>query len=421
MQHDTLEAARQAERERDDLKAADIYLELGEWQQALRLYQALEQQYPFHKNIKFKLGQVLTQLGEWDEAIIKLQEAGQRGAFVEDTLYLLAECFKNKGFIYAAKDMYVELLERNYQYKDAKEQLRALESPGVGRLSAWQTTATQIPTAGGGDTGYQTLQGMPVEDRYVLLEELGRGGMGIVYKANDTTADRLVAIKVLPPYMADDAMNQMRFFREAEIVARLHHPHIVKILEANQQGNFLVMEYVPGGTLSTWRRQRAPSEAQIIHLLCQILDALHTVHEQGIVHRDLKPENILIADDTTAKLSDFGIAHICGATITHTGTHLGTLPYMSPEQVLGEQVDRRSDLYAVGVLLYEIFTGELPFQGRETSYQHIHTRPRPPQQLTPDLPPALNALILKCLAKQPDDRYPDALALCDALAASQAR
>ncbi|MBD3304887.1 protein kinase [candidate division KSB3 bacterium] len=418
----TVEDAKAFERARDYLKAADIYFAYGDYQKAESLYRTLEKRFPFHKDIKFKLGRLLTLKKQWDEAILKLQEVGTSSVFIEDTLYLLAECFRNKGMIHAAKEIYVDLLERNYHYKDARQKLQALESPGFSDLAATQQTAllssgtTSHPNA---DAQHQTMQGFAVEDRYTLLEELGRGGMGIVYKAEDVRAKRLVAIKVLPPYLATDESHRVRFFREAKVIASLHHPHIVPVLEVNRQENFLVMEYIPGGTLQTWAQQHHAEPEELLPFILQVLDALHTVHQRGIIHRDLKPQNILIADAATAKLTDFGIAHICGATITRTGTHLGTLPYMAPEQILGSSVDVRTDIYAMGVVLYEVLTGQLPFTGKDTSYHHIHTAPRPPREITSSLASELNAVVLRCLAKKPDDRYQDAKALQQALSAER--
>ena len=411
----SLKDAQYFEKTHDYLKAADIYQELGELEKAKELYLALEKQYPFHKQIKFKLGQLFTHIHAWDEAIIKLQEVGEAGVFLDETLYLLAECFRNKGYIHAAKELYVELLEHNYNYKDAKEKLQALESPGFLQFTTIQPFSSLSSPESHQKSLSQTMRGIPVEERYAVIEELGRGGMGIVYKAEEMASRRLVAIKVLPPYLAGDEMNRVRFFREAEIIATLRHPHIVKIFEMNPKGNFIVMEYLPGGTLNAWRKQHPLTEHELLTFIGQILDALHTAHQQGIIHRDLKPENILIADQTAAKLTDFGIAHICGATITRTGTHLGTIPYMSPEQILGTNIDRRSDIYSVGVLLYELLTGELPFTGKDTSYHHIHTAPRPPCEHIPTLSPELNAIILKCLAKRPEDRYQDGASLRAAL------
>ncbi len=415
----TLEDARNYEQVQDYAKAAEIYQELGVYDKAQDLYRRLEQQFPFHKDIKFKVGKLLTILKQWDDAIIKLQEAGNVGVFAEERLYLLAECFKQKGMIHAAKEMYVDLLERNYHYKDARKKLQLLESPDFSTLAA-SSPATMLSSATQGyasspQAQYQTMQGFAVEDRYTLIEEIGRGGMGIVYKAEDMISNRLVAIKVLPPYLADDAENRVRFFREAELIAQLHHPHIVTVLEVNQRENFLVMEYLSGGTLTAWRQLHPDETGQLFSFIAQILDALHVVHQQNIVHRDMKPDNILIVNDSTAKLTDFGIAHICGATITHTGTHLGTLPYMSPEQVIGQSIDWRSDIYSIGVVLYELLTGSLPFSGSDTSYHHVHTPPPPPRKASENISFELNEIILRCLEKAPARRFQDAKALQQAL------
>lgn len=414
----SLEDARMYEKSRDYIKAADIYCELGEYDRAEALFRNLEQQFPFHKEIKFKFGTLLARKKQWNEAIIKLQEAGNSGVFQEERLYLLAECFTQKGFLHAAKEMYVELLDRNYHYKDARKKLRRLEASGFAALTTGQSPtfiASENPAASVEDDIYQTIQDVTMENRYTLLEELGRGGMGIVYKAEETISHRTVAIKVLPPYLAMEEQNRIRFFREAEVIAQLYHPHIVRLFEVNQQAHFLVMEYIPGGTLHAWKQQQGLSTEQLLFFLVQISDALHVVHQQGLIHRDLKPENILIADSSTAKLTDFGIAHICGATITRTGTHLGTIPYMAPEQILGKRIDRRADIYAVGVILYEFLVGQLPFRGQDTSYHHVHTVPRAPRELAPTLSPELERIILKCLAKAPEERFQDAKALQSAL------
>ncbi len=413
----TLQDAKNFERAQDYGRAADVYVELGNYEQAFALFQRLEQQFPFHKDIKFRFGRLLMQMKRWDDAISKLQEAETVGKAVEETLYLLAECFTQKGFIHAAKETYADLLERNYNYKDAKEKLQTLDrqrfSPfAVPAQADHDDSKTRLHLE---NDGQHTLQGITVEERYALIEEIGRGGMGIVYKAEDTTNHREVAIKVLPPNLAESEEHLTRFFREADIIANLRHPHIVSIIEINPSQNFIVMEYLSGGTLKAWTQQQHAAGLATLPLLLPILDALHTVHQNGIVHRDLKPENLLMSADGALKLTDFGIAHIAGATITHTGAHLGTIPYMAPEQILGTRVDARTDIYAVGVMLYELLTGQLPFIGKDTSFQHVRTPPRPPIELTAEMPAALNAIILKCLAKQPEERYQDAKTLAAAL------
>ena len=408
------------EKAREYLKAADAYFELEQYQKAEELYRMLEQRFPFHKDMKFKLGRLLVAQKKWHEAIVKLQEVGRAGKYTEDSMYLMAECFCNTGYAHAAKEMYADLLERNYHYKDARQKLQALEAPGLAeRIGAASATIISHDREMQNEPNapYQTMMGFAVQDRYSLVEELGRGGMGIVYKAEDLETKRQVAIKVLPLYLAADETNRVRFFREAELVAELRHPHIVELLNVKAEEHFIVMEYLAGGTLCHWKSEQQLHALDVMPFLLQILDALDCVHQQGIIHRDIKPENILVADAATAKLTDFGIAHVCGATITHTGTHLGTLPYMSPEQILGTRLDARSDLYSVGVLLYELFTGRLPFTGNDTSFHHVHTPPPSPRQYEPGISADIDAIILRCLAKDPDERYQDAKSLTVALAA----
>ena len=415
MQSHTLQDAQNFERAQDYGRAAEVYIELGRHEEALVLYQRLEQQYPFHKDIKFRYGRLLMQMKRWDEAIVKLQDAGTTGLDAEEMLYLLAECFTQKGLMHAARETYADLLERNYNYKDAKEKLQALDRPKFAPF-ATQTGSDDSKTRLNVEHDrQQTLQGILVEERYALIEEIGRGGMGIVYKADDAKQHRTVAIKVLPPNLVESEEHRTRFFREAEIIANLRHPHIVSILEINPFQHVIVMEYLSGGTLKQWKQQQRADGLTVLPLLLPMLDALHVVHQHGIVHRDLKPENLLLSADGALKLTDFGIAHIVGATITHTGAHLGTIPYMAPEQILGARVDARTDIYAVGVMLYELLTGQLPFIGKETSFQHVHTPPRPPIELAAEIPAGLDAVILKCLAKQPEDRYQDAKSLAAAL------
>lgn len=411
----TLQDAKNFERAQDYGRAAEIYLQLGKHEQALMLYRRLEQQYPFHKEIKFKYGCLLMEMKQWEEAIIRLQEAISGGRGDDETLYRLAECFAQKGLIHAAKETYADLLERNYNYKDAKEKLQALDRPKFAPFATQTDQSDSKTRLNVEQDAQQTLRGIAVEERYTLLAEIGRGGMGIVYKAEDMQQHREVAIKVLPPNLAESEEHRTRFFREAQIIANLRHPHIVTILEINPFQHFIVMEYLSGGTLKQWKQRQNADGMAALPLLLPVLDALHTVHQNGIVHRDLKPENLLLTADNALKLTDFGIAHITGATITHTGVHLGTIPYMAPEQILGARVDARTDIYAIGVMLYELLTGQLPFTGKETSFQHVHTPPRPPIELNASLPAALNAVILKCLAKQPEERFQDAKELAEAL------
>jgi predicted Ser/Thr protein kinase len=258
---------------------------------------------------------------------------------------------------------------------------------------------------------------------YELLQEIGRGGMGIVYAGRDIRLDRLVAIKVLPELVSSDAVRE-RFLREARAAARLSHPSIVPIYSADERGGvtFMVMAYVDGTTLSTrLRNGTALSPADAVPILRDVALALNAAHARGVIHRDIKPENILVDRLTgRAMVTDFGIARLADAlqsgALTRTGQVLGTVGYMSPEQVTGLEVDGRSDLYSLGVVAFETLSGKLPFDGPAPVVIVAHaTKPAPPlASVAPNVPAALCAVIDRCLRKNPDDRY----ATGDALAAA---
>lgn len=248
--------------------------------------------------------------------------------------------------------------------------------------------------------------GALLHNRYRLEAELGRGGMGVVYRAQDTLLDRAVAIKVLSE-AGMGTEGRIRLMREAQAVAKLDHPHIVPVYDAGEISNtpFIVMQLVAGKSLHEAGRLPLP---QIISIASQLCDALGHAHQRGLIHRDVKPENVVITPDGAAKLMDFGLAHSQSAShLTQEGTLVGTPFYLAPEQILGKQVDGRADLYALGVILYELTTGRLPFTGDDVLNiisQHLHSPVEPPRTHRTDLPPALDALIIGLLSKQPEDR-----------------
>jgi tetratricopeptide (TPR) repeat protein/predicted Ser/Thr protein kinase len=249
--------------------------------------------------------------------------------------------------------------------------------------------------------------GTTLQDRYRLDAELGRGGMGVVYRAHDTLLDRTVAVKVLSD-TGLGTQGRARLLREAQAAARLNHANIVTVHDAGQFNDspFIVMELVEGQTLHDY----APGGLdEVLAIAGQICAALEHAHANGIVHRDLKPENILIAPDDTVKLMDFGLARSRHASrLTQEGTLVGSVFYLAPEQALGEEIDGRADLYALGVMLYELTTGRLPFTADDpvaVISKHLQGAVVPPRQVEPDLPPAFEAIILKLLARRPEDRY----------------
>jgi serine/threonine-protein kinase len=251
--------------------------------------------------------------------------------------------------------------------------------------------------------------------KYRILDKLGRGGMGTVYKAVDQTLDREVAIKVLNPDLTDADLLK-RFRAEAVTLARLNHPGIATIYELHHQQDdelLMVMEFVRGETFHDLADRLGPlAPPQAAHLSMQVLDALGHAHRGGVVHRDLKPANLMITDGGAVKVMDFGIARVLGSEhFTHGGYMMGTPAYMAPEQVLGREIDGRADLYSVGVVLYRLLTGHLPFKA-DTAISMVQMQisepPTPIVTFRPDLPAWCSAIVDRALAKSPSDRFQSA-------------
>ncbi|HHW43609.1 MAG TPA: Stk1 family PASTA domain-containing Ser/Thr kinase, partial [Desulfotomaculum sp.] len=257
--------------------------------------------------------------------------------------------------------------------------------------------------------------GKQLGNRYEILEQLGGGGMAIVYKGRDTFLNRLVTIKMLRPEFSSDQDFTRRFRREAQAVASLSHPHIVSIYDVGQEEGvqYLVMEYVDGEDLKTLiRREGALDAERAVQIALQVLEALEHAHENNIVHRDIKPHNILLTKSGRAKLTDFGIAReATAATVTQTDTIVGSVHYLSPEQARGEVAGPKSDIYSLGVVLYEMLTGTVPFAGDSpisVAIKHIQEEPEPPSRRNPAIPPALEQVVLRALAKNPGQRFASA-------------
>ena len=270
---------------------------------------------------------------------------------------------------------------------------------------------------------------------YEILSAIGAGGMGEVYKARDTRLDRIVAIKVLPAHLAGRAELRERFDREAKAIASLNHPHICTLFDIGQQDgiDYLVMEYLEGETLAQRLQKGALPLEQVLQYAIEISDALDKAHHQGVTHRDLKPGNIMLTKSGT-KLLDFGLAKLkqdvapanvplselptATDPLTAQGSIVGTLQYMAPEQVEGKEVDARTDIFAFGAVVYEMATGKKAFDGKTTASliaKILEIDPPPISSLQPMTPPALDRVVKKCLAKEPEKRWQAASDVCDEL------
>ncbi len=259
----------------------------------------------------------------------------------------------------------------------------------------------------------------------VVESLLGQGGMARVYRARQTNLERTVAIKILPPYYAADPDFVERFKLEAKALARLSHPHIVIIHDAGEDDGrlYIIMEYISGGTLRDYMERPRMDRMQpreITRIIREVASALTYAHHQGIIHRDVKPVNVLMDASRRAVLSDFGISKMMAssAAMTRSGAGVGTPEYMSPEQCRGGAVDARADIYALGVMLYEMLTGRTPFEADNytaLAHSHIYETPTPPSQLNPRISPAVQAVVMKALEKDPADRFQEATEMSIAL------
>jgi predicted Ser/Thr protein kinase len=263
---------------------------------------------------------------------------------------------------------------------------------------------------------------------YEVEELLGQGGMGVVYRARDTRLGRPVALKVLPPELSRDQDRKSRFVQEARAAARVVHPAIAQVYDVDEgpEGLFIAMELVSGKTVKTLIQERELDLLGALEIASQVASGLQRAHEEGVVHRDIKPENIVVTPDGHAKILDFGLAKLLEPTApqapegishmetlakTQAGFVLGTLRYMSPEQARGQAVDHRSDIFSLGIVLYEMVTGQLPFSGT-TALDTLHAiafeETRPMTALRANLPPSLQRVVTRCLRKRAQDRYADA-------------
>ena len=259
--------------------------------------------------------------------------------------------------------------------------------------------------------------GKMLDSRYEILERIGTGGMAVVYKTRDHRLNRLVAVKILKPELAQDEDFRRRFNAESQAVAQLSHPNIVSVYDVSRGGDteYIVMELIDGITLKQYMEKRGQLNwRESLHFITQILRGLSHAHSRGIVHRDIKPHNIMVLRDGSVKVADFGIACLENSAQTLTQEALGSVHYISPEQARGERTDARSDIYSAGVVMYEMLTGRLPFEGDSAvsvAIQHLSSVPLAPRELNPEIPAQLELICMKAMTPDLERRYVSADAM----------
>jgi tetratricopeptide (TPR) repeat protein len=385
------------------LKSGELYHELGRDDDAIKLLQKVEAVSPEFGPASALLGRIFRAKGMHSLAVKKLKQAIGSAELSRETVqayYALAEVEELSGEVREAVDLYEKILAFDYHFADVEKRLataraKAALLPAAESLSS-QSSADRVLTP----------SSQPA--RYQIVGELGRGGMGIVYKANDTVLDRVVAFKVLPDALKENPQALKNFLREAKSAAQLNHPNIVTVYDAGEQDGryYIAMEYVDGTTLKEiLRRRNVIAASGVLHVLVQMCEALAYAHDKKIVHRDIKTANTMWTRDKKAKIMDFGLAKVVEEVRNHTTLVSGTPYYMSPEQTLGRNVDHRTDIYSLGVTIYELATGTLPFRDGNVPYHHVHTPAPDPRSVNPSLPVPLARIISRCLQKAPDDRY----------------
>jgi tetratricopeptide (TPR) repeat protein len=350
-----------------------------------------------------KLGKLDVALSRYEE-IVREQKLSQQNV---DIFYRMASTAMDAGRLEQAARLFESIIAVNYYYKDANKLAAQIRSQIGAPSSAHEGSgARQQPTAGSGEMPLNRQENR----RYHIEHEVARGGMGVVYRARDTVLDRIVAYKILSTNLKTNDVAVKYFLREARAAAQMAHPNIVTVYDTGEQDGdfFMAMEFVEGQTLKQLvTKQGAFPERLVRYIMIQVCKGLQFAHDRGLVHRDIKPGNIMLTKDRALKIMDFGLAKFVEEVQAQHTRAIGTPYYMSPEQILGKELDGRSDIYSLGVSMFECATGQVPFSKGDLSYHHINTEPPNPREINPAITEDLSDIILKCMAKAPNDRFRD--------------
>lgn len=398
---------------------------------------------PDNPDLRLELGKLYLRLDKVEDAITELEIAMNASQMDGHAGHLLASAYQKAGKKQKALNQYKEVaielddLEDLYQLhlefeRDEDNQSAVFALDLISRLDpTYRDVASRRsgltrqnvqenftpPQLTPGDQRMRELIGDLATGRYRHIEKVGSGGMGVVHKVEDLRISKVVAMKILRDGLGGTSKALDRFFREARIAASIDNRNIVEIFDYNISSmsgqSYICMEFVDGPSMREMLDKQFEDTvsvgkeymAEIVYYSVQLLSALEATHTKGIIHRDIKPDNIMITQHGEVKITDFGIVHVEEATFTPSGAMLGTPRYMSPEQVTGAGLDGRSDIYSLGILLYEMLTGSPPFITGDIAYQHVNKEPVEPGAINKSVPSSINQFILKCLEKDPDDRF----------------
>jgi len=381
------------------IEAANLYFRMKLYNEAISVLSMVPDTHENYKEAVVLKAKILEEQGKKEEAVKTIEELLKTEVISErtvDMFYYYATLVEKTGDTRKALTIYTKISELNPSFKDVEERIKTI-----------QKKTQKIPIV--------------QEERYEILEEVGRGGMGIVYKARDKVLNRIVAYKVLPLTMKDDEKAIDNFYKEARAAAALNHPNIVTIHDFGIDKNgqyYITMEFIEGETIKAKikKMQRLPVKFTI-EVAKEVCKGLHFAHSKNILHRDIKSANIMIAKGGYVKIMDFGLAKILHDVMSAHTVIGGTPHYMSPEQLLGEPLDGRADIYSLGITMYEMITGRVPFTKGDIGYHHIHTPPPKLSAILPSVPPEVEKIVMKCIEKRRENRFQNVVELFEALKA----
>ncbi len=393
----------------DFFRVGRLLFEHRQFDEALKFVEQIDSRDPLYLKSLELQGDILRGQGRQEKAYSRYKAAlGSRTAEVGtlSLYYKMARALEDAEDLVGALEHYIYVIDIEEDFEDAALRHKAIKERM--RRSRKPTSSGLFNSAELGSDG---------ATRYEIVEEIARGGMGIVYKARDTVLGRIVAYKILGENLRDNETAVKYFLREARAAAALSHPNIVTIFDAGEQAGeyYMAMEFVEGTTLKELiRRTGALPEEQVRYILNNSCKALHYAHSKGLVHRDIKSGNVMITRDKTLKIMDFGLAKFLREYQNNHTQQVGTPFYMSPEQIIGKDIDFRSDLYSLGCMLFECATGTVPFFKGDLSYHHLHTPPPTPRSINPVLSKSIETIILRLLEKDPDARFQSAVEVAKA-------